>query len=59
MRVPAASAPSDNLASFSSPQLRFSNQYFKLLLSRKWEPKKWDGPFQYETKVVGQELMML
>jgi catalase (peroxidase I) len=25
---------------------RFSNQYFKLLLTRKWTPRKWDGPFQ-------------
>ncbi|CED85495.1 cytochrome-c peroxidase [Phaffia rhodozyma] len=38
---------------------RFSNQYFKLLLSKKWAPKKWDGPFQFETKLLGQELMML
>ncbi|KAL7411960.1 heme peroxidase [Mrakia frigida] len=38
---------------------RFSNQYFKLLLSRKWTPRKWDGPFQYETKVLGNDLMML
>lgn len=26
---------------------RFSNQYFKLLLNRKWTPRQWDGPFQY------------
>ncbi|KAK4689509.1 hypothetical protein P7C73_g603, partial [Tremellales sp. Uapishka_1] len=38
---------------------RFSNQYFKLLLTRKWEPRKWDGPFQYETIVAGTKLMML
>jgi len=38
---------------------RFSNQYFKLLLTRKWTPRKWDGPFQYETTVAGTQLMML
>lgn len=38
---------------------RFSNQYFKLLLTRKWEPRKWDGPFQYEATVAGTSLMML
>ncbi|ORY35461.1 heme peroxidase [Naematelia encephala] len=38
---------------------RFSNQYFKLLLTRKWTPRKWDGPFQYETIVAGTRLMML
>ncbi|RSH88655.1 hypothetical protein EHS25_002882 [Saitozyma podzolica] len=38
---------------------RFSNQYFKLLLTRKWTPRKWDGPFQYEAVVAGTRLMML
>lgn len=38
---------------------RFSNQFFKLLLTRKWEPRKWDGPFQYEATVAGTKLMML
>jgi len=38
---------------------RFSNQYFKLLSTRKWVPRKWDGPFQYETIVAGERLMML
>jgi len=53
---------------------RFSNQYYKLLLTRKWEPRKWDGPFQYvtalrasskliarryEATVAGTKLMML
>lgn len=37
----------------------FSNQYFKLLSTRKWTPRKWDGPFQYETIVAGERLMML
>lgn len=38
---------------------RFSNQFFKLLLTRKWVPRKWDGPLQYEAVVVGEKLMML
>lgn len=43
---------------------RFSNQYYKLLLKLKWEPKKWDGPFQYVAKAPGaddddEKLMML
>lgn len=38
---------------------RFSNQYFKLLSTRKWVPRKWDGPLQYETIVAGEKLMML
>lgn len=43
---------------------RFSNQYFKLLLKLKWQPRKWDGPFQYAAKAPGaddddEELMML
>lgn len=29
---------------------RFSNQYFKLLLARKWVPRKWDGPFQWVSR---------
>ncbi len=36
---------------------RFSNQYYKLLLSVKWELKKWDGPEQYVDPQ--NELMML
>ncbi|BEJ11632.1 hypothetical protein CspHIS471_0200920 [Cutaneotrichosporon sp. HIS471] len=38
---------------------RFSNQFFKLLLTRKWVPKKWDGPFQFETIVAGTPVMAL
>ncbi|KAK1927065.1 heme peroxidase [Papiliotrema laurentii] len=38
---------------------RFSNQYFKLLLTRKWKVREWDGPKQYETIVAGTRLMML
>lgn len=26
---------------------RFSNQYFKLLMTQKWKPREWEGPFQY------------
>ncbi|KNE64053.1 hypothetical protein AMAG_09111 [Allomyces macrogynus ATCC 38327] len=36
---------------------RFSNQYFKLLLSVKWVEKKWDGPKQFVDE--DDELMML
>jgi len=35
-----------------------SNEYFKLLFSEKWIPKKWDGPFQYEN-ASDKTLMML
>lgn len=43
---------------------RFSNQYYKLLLQLKWEPRKWDGPFQYAARAPGMDeddepLMML
>ncbi|KAI9179659.1 heme peroxidase [Blastocladiella emersonii ATCC 22665] len=36
---------------------RFSNQYFKLLLSTKWVEKKWDGPKQFVDE--DDEIMML
>ncbi|WVQ74875.1 hypothetical protein IAR50_004482 [Cryptococcus sp. DSM 104548] len=39
--------------------IRFSNQYFKLLLRPIWKPRDWDGPFQYEATVAGTKLMML
>lgn len=39
--------------------IRFSNQYFKLLLRDIWKPREWDGPFQYEATVAGTKLMML
>ncbi|KAK3942742.1 heme peroxidase [Diplogelasinospora grovesii] len=35
-----------------------TNDYFKLLLSEKWQWKKWDGPKQYEDKST-KSLMML
>lgn len=43
---------------------RMSNQYYKLLLKLKWEPRKWDGPFQYQAAAPGaddddEKLMML
>ncbi|KAI9637367.1 heme peroxidase [Dioszegia hungarica] len=38
---------------------RFSNQYFKLLMTQKWKPREWEGPFQYEATVAGTKLMML
>ena len=36
----------------------FSNEYFRVMLSEQWAPKKWDGPHQYADKATG-ELMML
>ncbi|KAL0478803.1 heme-binding peroxidase [Acrasis kona] len=36
---------------------RFTNQYFKLLTTVDWQPKKWDGPLQYVDP--DDELMML
>jgi hypothetical protein len=38
--------------------LRFDNEYFVNLLTRKWRPKKWDGPLQFEDEESGK-LMML
>jgi catalase (peroxidase I) len=38
--------------------LKFDNQYFKVLLHLDWQPKKWDGPLQFEDVETG-ELMML
>lgn len=38
---------------------RFSNQYFKYLKSLEWKPKEWNGPLQFTTTKLGQELMML
>lgn len=38
--------------------LRFDNEYFVNLLTRKWRPKKWEGPLQYEDEETGK-LMML
>jgi len=36
----------------------FNNAYYTLLSGLKWEPKEWDGPFQYVNAPAGQ-LMML
>jgi len=36
----------------------FSNSYFKLLLSEKWQIKNWKGPLQYEDAAT-KSLMML
>ncbi|WFD27455.1 cytochrome-c peroxidase [Malassezia nana] len=43
---------------------RFANTYFKMLLDLKWEPRKWDGNFQYAARAPGMDeddepLMML
>jgi cytochrome c peroxidase len=36
----------------------FSNEYFRLLLEEKWQPRRWKGPLQYED-VKTKSLMML
>lgn len=38
---------------------RFSNQYYRLLLTLPWKERVWDGPRQFEATAVGKELMML
>ena len=38
--------------------LKFDNNYFRLLVNMKWQPRKWDGPLQYED-AESQQLMML
>jgi hypothetical protein len=38
--------------------LRFDNEYFVNLIKRKWVPKQWDGPLQFEDEETGM-LMML
>lgn len=38
---------------------RFSNQYYRLLLSLPWKPRVWDGPKQFAATAAGKELMML
>ncbi len=35
----------------------FSNDYYVQLLERKWTPRSWDGPLQYEDET--KTLMML
>lgn len=39
--------------------LKFNNSYYKLLLTQDWQPRKWDGPLQYEAEVSDWKLMML
>ena len=38
--------------------LKFDNNYFRLLVNMTWQPRKWDGPLQYED-AESQQLMML
>ena len=35
--------------------LRFSADFFRLLSSEKWRPRRWDGPLQYENVRVGAD----
>lgn len=39
--------------------LKFNNSYFVLLLNMDWQPRKWDGPLQYEASSGDWKLMML
>ena len=57
-----------NRSGFDGPWVvnptRFSNTFYKFLLNLKWEPRKWDGPFQYSAYAPGMDeddepLMML
>lgn len=43
---------------WTSTPLTFNNEYFKNLVELQWQPRKWDGPLQYED-VATQKLMML
>jgi len=36
----------------------FTNEFYKLLLSEKWQWRKWNGPKQFEDKKT-KSLMML
>ncbi len=36
----------------------FDNEFFRNLMDKEWQPRKWSGPFQYED-VETQQLMML
>jgi len=38
--------------------LKFDNNFFRLLVNMTWQPRKWDGPLQYEDAET-QRLMML
>jgi len=42
---------------WTSNRLRFDNEYFTNLLNKKWTPRQWDGPLQYEDETG--TLMML
>jgi cytochrome c peroxidase len=42
---------------WTSAPTRFTNLYYKELLRRKWTPKQWSGPLQFEDK--SGKLMML
>ncbi|WFD36383.1 cytochrome-c peroxidase [Malassezia cuniculi] len=50
-----------NRSGFDGPwtfsPISFTNDFFNLLVNEKWEPKKWDGPFQWED--VGTHTLMM
>jgi hypothetical protein len=43
---------------WSTTPLTFNNDYFVQLMNKEWQPREWDGPFQYED-VETKSLMML
>lgn len=43
---------------WSHSPLTFNNDYFVQLMDKEWQPRQWDGPFQYED-VETKSLMML
>lgn len=43
---------------WSSSPLTFNNDYFINLMDKEWQPREWEGPFQYED-VATRSLMML
>lgn len=44
---------------WSRSPLVFNHFYFKHLLEMDWQPRKWEGPLQYEAEIEGWKLMML
>mmetsp|Transcript_20377 Transcript_20377/g.29266 ORF Transcript_20377/g.29266 Transcript_20377/m.29266 type:complete len:410 (+) Transcript_20377:89-1318(+) len=43
---------------WTKSSLTFNNEYFRNLMDLEWQPREWDGPFQYED-VKTKSLMML
>mmetsp|Transcript_14903 Transcript_14903/g.41876 ORF Transcript_14903/g.41876 Transcript_14903/m.41876 type:complete len:416 (+) Transcript_14903:153-1400(+) len=43
---------------WTSNPIKFDNEYFRNLMYLEWQPRVWDGPYQYED-VATKELVML